>query len=120
MSLDCGIPSISSTLALSPSIPLPDTLCPRTMPSLTIKWHFSQFRTRLVKEHVGPPCVVLVINDNLYGLMCVLSCTCRNFPLASLGACVGFKVDEMRKRCVVKSQNAPSIEDIMFDACHPR
>ena len=24
-----------------------------------------------------PPCVVLVINDNLYGLMCKLSFTCR-------------------------------------------
>ena len=66
------------------------------------------------------PCVVLVINDNLYGLMCVLSYTCRICPLASLGACVGFKVDELRRRCVVQAQNAPSIEDLMFDACHPR
>ena len=24
-----------------------------------------------------PPCMVLVINDNLYGLMCKLSFTCR-------------------------------------------
>ena len=73
-----------------------------------------------MKEHVGPPCVVLVINDNLYGLMCVLSYTCRICPLASLGACVGFKVDEMRRRCDVQAQNAPSIVDLMFDACHPR
>src|SRR3954463_10462453 len=52
--------------------------------------------------------------------MCVLSYTCRIFPLTSVGACVGFKVDEMRRRCDVQAQNAPSIEDIMFDACHPR
>ena len=63
--------------------------------------------------------MVLVINDNLHGLICVLSCTCRNCPLASPGACVGFKVDEMRI-CDVQAQNAPSIEDLMFDACHPR
>ena len=61
--------------------------------------------------------MVLVINDNLYGLMCVLSYTCRICPLASLGACVGFKVDE---RYVVEAQNAPSIEDLIFEACHPR
>ena len=73
-----------------------------------------------IERTCGPPCVVLVINDNLYGLMCVLSYTCRNCPLASLGACVGFKVDEMRRRYVVQAQNAPSIEDLMFDACHPR
>ena len=27
-----------------------------------------------------PPCVVLVINDNLYGLMCALSYTCSVGP----------------------------------------
>ena len=64
--------------------------------------------------------MVLVINDNLYGLMCVLSYTYRICPLASLGACVGFKVDEMIRRCDDQAQNAPSIEDLMFEACHPR
>ena len=56
-----------------------------------------------------PPCVVLVINENLYGLMCVLSYTCRTCPLASLGACVGFKVDEMQRRYVVQAQYARSM-----------
>src|SRR3954462_8391657 len=64
--------------------------------------------TRL-KEHVGPPCVVLVIDDNLYGLMCVLSYTCRICPLTSLGACVGFKVKEMRRRFVGQAQYARSM-----------
>jgi hypothetical protein len=32
-----------------------------------------------VKEHV-PPCVVLVINDNPYGLMFALSYICRTCP----------------------------------------
>ena len=73
-----------------------------------------------IERTCGPPCVVLVINDNLYGLMCVLSYTCRICPLASLGACVGFKVGEMRRRCDEQAQNAPSIEDLMFEACHPR
>ena len=31
-----------------------------------------------------PPCVVLVINDNLYGLMFALSYTCRFGPYAML------------------------------------
>ncbi len=73
-----------------------------------------------IERICGPPCVVLVINDNLYGLMCVLSYTCRICPLALLGACVDFKIDEMRRTCVVQAQNAPSIEDLMVDACHPR
>src|SRR3954469_6684142 len=57
----------------------------------------------------GPPCVVLVINDNLYGLMCVLSYTCRICPLASLEACDGFKDDEMQRRYVVQAQYARSM-----------
>src|SRR3954468_6249271 len=44
--------SIASTLALSTSIPLSEILCPKTIPSLTIKWHFSQFQTRLVSSHL--------------------------------------------------------------------
>ena len=32
-----------------------------------------------LKEHV-PPCVVLVINDNPYGLMFALSYICRSCP----------------------------------------
>ena len=73
-----------------------------------------------IERTCGPPCVVLVINDNLYGLICLLSYTCRNCPLASLGACVGFKVDEMQRRYGVQAQNVQSLEDLMFDACHPR
>src|SRR4051812_37535561 len=64
---------------------------------LSAKPHLGTNIWRL-KEHVGPPCVVLVINDNLHGLMCVFSYTCGICPLASLGACVGFKVDEMERR----------------------
>ena len=30
-----------------------------------------------IERTCGPPCVVLVINDNPYGLMCKLSLTCR-------------------------------------------
>ena len=33
---------------------------------------------------MAPPCVVLVINDNLYGLMVALSYPCRACPLAML------------------------------------
>src|SRR3954462_13761697 len=66
-------------------------------------------KIRCVKEHVGAPCVVLVINENLYGLMCALSYTCRICPLASLGACVGFKVDKMQGRYVVQAQYARSM-----------
>ena len=69
----------------------------------------STLLSAFVKEHVRPPCVVLVINDNLYGLMCVLSYTCRICPLASLGACVGFKVDEMQRRYVGQAQYARSM-----------
>jgi hypothetical protein len=29
-----------------------EILCPKTIPSLTIKWHFSQFKTRLVCSHL--------------------------------------------------------------------
>ncbi|GKD57502.1 hypothetical protein Tco_1290889 [Tanacetum coccineum] len=43
--------AITSTLALSTSIPNIEILCPRTMPSFTVKWHFSQFRTKLVSLH---------------------------------------------------------------------
>ena len=44
-----------------------------------------------------PPCVVLVINDNLYGLMFALSFTCRICPYAMLEPYVGFKVGRRRK-----------------------
>jgi hypothetical protein len=43
---------ITSILALSTSIPLSDTKCPRTMPSQTIKWHFYQFSTRSFSWHL--------------------------------------------------------------------
>ena len=35
-----------------------------------------------LKEHVLPPCLVLVIDDNLYGLMVALSYIRRVCPLA--------------------------------------
>jgi hypothetical protein len=44
-----------------------------------------------VKEH-GAPCVVLVINNNLYGLMFALSYICRTCPYTMLEPYVGFKV----------------------------
>src|SRR5215216_3905666 len=52
MSLGHGIFSIASTLALSTSIPPSEILWPKTIPSLTIKWHFSQFKTRFVCSHL--------------------------------------------------------------------
>ena len=36
-----------------------------------------EFQPFVVERACMPPCVVLVINDNLYGLMCKLSSTCR-------------------------------------------
>ncbi|GKE71813.1 hypothetical protein Tco_1529885 [Tanacetum coccineum] len=44
--------AITSTFSLSTSIPDFEILWPRTMPSLTMKWHFSQFRTRLVSSYL--------------------------------------------------------------------
>jgi hypothetical protein len=38
-----------------------------------------RLRTCKVKVHV-PPCVILVINDNPYGLMFALSYICRTYP----------------------------------------
>src|SRR3954467_14083776 len=40
-----------SILALSTSIPLSDTMCPSTIPCRTMKWHFSQLRTRFTLTH---------------------------------------------------------------------
>src|ERR1044072_8420092 len=47
-----GSVSITSIFALSTSIPLEDILWPRTIPSVTIKLHFSQFKTKLVCTHL--------------------------------------------------------------------
>jgi hypothetical protein len=44
-----------------------------------------------LKEHV-PPCVVLVINDNLYELMFELSYICRTCPYTMFEPYVGCKV----------------------------
>ena len=44
---------ITSIFARSTSIPAADTLCPRTIPSFTMKWHFSQFRTRFFSSHIA-------------------------------------------------------------------
>ncbi|GKE64916.1 hypothetical protein Tco_1519077 [Tanacetum coccineum] len=44
--------AITPTFALSTLIPDFEILWPRTMPSLTMKWHFSQFRIRLVSSHL--------------------------------------------------------------------
>jgi hypothetical protein len=42
---------IRSTLALSTSIPLWETTCPKTIHCFTMKWHFSQFRTKFFSLH---------------------------------------------------------------------
>jgi hypothetical protein len=38
---------------------------------LVLSWN--TYTTAQVKEHAVPPCLVLVINDNLYGLTIALS-----------------------------------------------
>ena len=43
---------MTSTFALSTSMPLKDILWPKTIPSITMKWHFSQLRMRLVSTHL--------------------------------------------------------------------
>jgi hypothetical protein len=40
----------------------------------------------------GAPCVVLIIDDNPYGLMVALSYMCRTCPYTMLEPYVGFKV----------------------------
>lgn len=45
--------SITSILAWLTSIPLAEILWPRTMPSITIKWHFYNFKTRFVLIHLS-------------------------------------------------------------------
>src|SRR3954464_81979 len=47
-----GHPFNSFNFALSTSIPLSEILCPRTIPSLTMKWHFSQLSTKFVSSHL--------------------------------------------------------------------
>lgn len=44
---------MASILTLSIPIPHPDTMCSRTMPSFTKKWHFPQFSTRLTFTHLS-------------------------------------------------------------------
>ena len=44
--------SITSNFSLSTYIPLAEIRCLSIMPSCTIKWHFSQFSTRLVSSHL--------------------------------------------------------------------
>ena len=41
-----------STLALSTSIPLLKMMWPKTIPYFTIKWHFSQFKTKFFSIHL--------------------------------------------------------------------
>nr|GEW08670.1 hypothetical protein [Tanacetum cinerariifolium] len=43
---------IALIFALSTSIPEPETLWPKTIPSFTMKWQFSQFNSRLVSSHL--------------------------------------------------------------------
>jgi hypothetical protein len=48
--------------------------------SSTCRWSEREVSVILagqVKEHMEPPCVVLIINDNPYGLMVALSYVCR-------------------------------------------
>src|ERR1043165_8073095 len=47
-----GSVSITSIFTLSTSIPLEDILWPRTIPSVTMKLHFSQFKTKFVSTHL--------------------------------------------------------------------
>ena len=42
---------IKSTLAMSTSIPLWEMTCPRAIPWFTMKWHFSQLRTKFFSLH---------------------------------------------------------------------
>lgn len=44
--------SITSIYSLSTSNPCCDTLWPRTIPSFSMKWYFSQFKARLVSTHI--------------------------------------------------------------------
>ena len=46
-----GSLEIISTLALSTSIPRADTICPSTIPSRTMKWLFSQLKTKFISIH---------------------------------------------------------------------
>ena len=48
-------------------------------------WASSKNRSYLLKEHAVPPCLVLVIDDNIYGLMVALSYIWRFCPYAFLG-----------------------------------
>ena len=63
MLVGVGRPVITSTLARSTFIPAAETLCPRTIPSLTIKYHFSQLRTRFFPSHLANTLHKLLTHD---------------------------------------------------------
>ena len=44
---------MTSILALSTFKPLPETICPSTTPSLTMKWDFSQLSTSRFRTHTS-------------------------------------------------------------------
>ncbi len=88
------------------------------------------------------PWVVLIINDNLYGLMCKLSLTCRFVHWHRLGHVLVSRLNHEERRSLKvdqdmckelhqdgstsrrdeegRAQDAPSLEDLMLEACHPR
>ena len=63
-----------------------------------------------------PPCVVLVINDNPYGLMVALSYMCRSCPQAMLERLVGVKVAIRRNEVQVQDESTRRAH--MLEACH--
>src|SRR3954464_8667377 len=95
------------------------------------------FRTYSTPERAWmPPCVVLVINDNLYGLMCKLSFTCRFVHWQPLGHVWVSRLNHEERRSLKvdqdkckelhqdgstsrrdeegQAQDAPSLEDLML------
>src|ERR1041385_132607 len=96
MSLGKGVLSIASIFALSTSIPLSEILCPRTIPLLTMKWHFFpiehqiRFFTSLqnfikIVETVvkGFSIDGKVVHENFYNLLTETMKYCRHTPLKS-------------------------------------
>ena len=59
---------------------------------------------------MAPPCVVLVINDNPYGLMVALSSVCP-YTMLELHS-VGFKVDAIKISIILLKQQTIDGEDL--------
>ncbi|GKA06759.1 hypothetical protein Tco_0685983 [Tanacetum coccineum] len=56
---------IDSIFALSTLIPDPENLWQRTIPSFTMKWHFSQFNTRHTQGALEAPLVIILVVQSL-------------------------------------------------------